>query len=91
MHDRDHAERTYSRGDLLLTTLSLALPVALYNLLLLERKYSVLFGRGAFLQEPLVGREKLAFLLVFLIFPALLLVILGPAGIQLFQALSAGE
>lgn len=34
---------------------------------------------------------KLAFPLVFLIFPALLLVILGPAGIQLFQALSAGE
>lgn len=34
---------------------------------------------------------KLAFPLVFLIFPALLLVILGPAGIQLFAALSAGE
>jgi Sulfatase len=66
MHEKEHAERTSSRGDLLLTTLSLALPVALYNLLLLERKYSVLFGRGAFLQEPLVGRERLAFLLVFL-------------------------
>lgn len=34
---------------------------------------------------------KLAFPLVFLIFPALLLVILGPAGLQLFAALSAGE
>lgn len=34
---------------------------------------------------------KLAFPLVFLIFPALLVTILGPAGIQLFKALSAGE
>jgi len=34
---------------------------------------------------------KLAFPLVFLIFPALLLVILGPAGMQLFRALSAGD
>jgi hypothetical protein len=66
MHDREETARTSSRGDLLLTTLSLALPVAVYNLLLLERKYAVLLGRGAFLQEPLVGRERLAFLLVFL-------------------------
>ncbi len=63
-----------SRGDLLLTTLSLALPVAVYNLLLVERKYSVLFGRGAFLQEPLVGREKLAFVAVF--FAEVLLLVL---------------
>jgi tight adherence protein C len=34
---------------------------------------------------------KLAFPLVFLIFPALLLVILGPAGMQLIKALAAGE
>jgi tight adherence protein C len=34
---------------------------------------------------------KLAFPLVFLIFPALLLVILGPAGMQLIKALQAGE
>jgi tight adherence protein C len=34
---------------------------------------------------------KLAFPLVLLIFPALLVVILGPAGIQLLKALSAGE
>ena len=42
----------------------MGLPVALYNLLLIERKYSVLLGRGAFLQEPLVGREKVVFVLV---------------------------
>src|SRR5512134_1860857 len=66
MHDQrqDLAARHRSRGDLLLTTLSLAIPAALYNLLLIERKYSVLLDRGAFLQEPLVGREKLAFVLV---------------------------
>ena len=34
---------------------------------------------------------KLAFPLVFLIFPALLVTILGPAGIQLMKALVAGE
>ena len=34
---------------------------------------------------------KLAFPLVFLIFPALLLIILGPAGIQLMRALAAGN
>jgi len=34
---------------------------------------------------------KLAFPLVFLIFPALLLIILGPAGIQLMKALAAGN
>ncbi len=58
MHDRDDSA-VRSRGDLLLTSLSLALPVAAYSLLLIERKYSVLFGRGAFLQEPLVGRERI--------------------------------
>jgi len=57
-----HDEERRSRGDLLLTSLSLGVPVAVYNLLLVERKYSVLFGRGAFLQEPLVGREKLLYL-----------------------------
>ena len=40
MEDRDREDRVRSRGDLLLTTLSLAIPVAIYNLLLLERKYS---------------------------------------------------
>lgn len=64
MQDREPTEDVRSRGDLLLTTLSLAIPVALYNLLLLERKYSVLFDRGAFLREPLVGREKVAFVLM---------------------------
>jgi tight adherence protein C len=34
---------------------------------------------------------KLAFPLVFLIFPALMLVILGPAGLQLIRALAAGD
>jgi tight adherence protein C len=34
---------------------------------------------------------KLAFPLVFLIFPALLVIILGPAGIQLMKALVAGD
>lgn len=63
MHDRDESA-VRSRGDLLLTSLSLGLPVAVYNLLLIERKYSVLFGRGAFLQEPLVGRERILYPLV---------------------------
>jgi hypothetical protein len=64
MRDPDVRVHDSSRGDLLLTTLSLALPVAAYDLLLIERKYSVLFDRGAFLQEPLVGREKLVFALL---------------------------
>jgi len=66
-------DATRSRGDLLLTTLSLGVPVALYNLLLIERKYSVLLGRGAFLQEPLTGREKIVFAFVALAEVTLLL------------------
>ncbi|MFI5403562.1 MAG: sulfatase-like hydrolase/transferase [Planctomycetota bacterium] len=63
MHDREESA-VRSRGDLLLTTLSLGLPVAVYNLLLIERKYSVVLGRGAFLQEPLVGRERILYPIV---------------------------
>ncbi len=61
MHDE--ADRR-SRGDLLLTSLSLAVPAAVYNLLLIERKYAVLFGRGAFLQEPLALGEKAFYVFV---------------------------
>jgi hypothetical protein len=52
------------RGDLLLTALSLGLPVAAYNFLLIERKYSVVLGRGAFLQVPLAAWEKVLYALL---------------------------
>jgi hypothetical protein len=78
MHDREETERTTSRGDLLLATLSVALPVTLYNLLLIERKYSVLLGRGAFLQEPLHVRERIVFLVV-LVLEVTLLVLTATA------------
>jgi len=71
MHDQGDDR---SRGDLVLTTLSLGLPVALYNLLLIERKYSVLLGRGAFLQEPLPGRERIVFAVV--LFAVVMLLVL---------------
>jgi hypothetical protein len=64
MRDQETSAGVRSRGDLLLTALSVGLPVAAYNLLLIERKYSVVLGRGAFLQHPLVGREKAIYVLL---------------------------
>ncbi len=73
MQDEEASKGVRSRGDLLLTALSLGLPVAVYNLLLIERKYSVLFGRGAFLQQPLVGREKVLYVPLLLVEVTLLI------------------
>jgi len=42
----------------------LALPVAAYNFLLIERKYPVVMARGAFLQQPLAAWEKALFAII---------------------------
>ena len=42
-------------------------------------------------QGAVLAAAVVAFPLVFMIFPALLVIILGPAGIQLLKALSAGR
>jgi hypothetical protein len=64
MQPADGTSLERARGDLFLTAVSLGIPLAGYNLVLIERKYSVLLGRGAFLQMPLEAWQKAVFALV---------------------------
>ena len=61
------------RGGLVLAVLALGLPVALYNLALIERKFSLLTGSGFLQRHPLGWAEALAFPILFLVQVLLLL------------------
>jgi len=65
MDDREERARIWAKGALILTTLTLGLPIYLYNLALVERKYPLLLGKAAFLQEPLPVLDRVLFVVLF--------------------------